>query len=211
MIEDFEREMNAAIAEWNDLVKQIEQTYDESVERAKEPAPVGLGKLFNKHWFPSVESVVSKYSIEVKPYTLLSDPKHVDDIRVNLPQAKVDKMKADLEKELAEVSKKTNIEVHKRITSTLKSFIDGMKRHGVKDGDGKSGAFRDNTVTKMAELADVSKHLNVTGDSKLDAAVESIKSDLADLQPSELRKDKKKRSDVTKKAEKIVSDLDGLF
>ena len=212
LIDDFERDINNAIAEWNRLVEQVRLTYDESVETARKPKPDGLGKLFQEQWFPPVDQVVAKYSIEVKPYRMLSDPRHVDDIRVNLPQAKIDRMKADIEKELVEVSKQTNIEVHKRITSALESLVDGLKRHGVKEGDdGKSGAFRDGTVTKMNELADIAKKLNVTGDSKLDAAVDAIKKDLTDLQPAELRDDQSKRKDIGSKAQKIIDDLDGAF
>jgi hypothetical protein len=120
-------------------------------------------------------------------------------------------MKADIEKELVEVSKQTNIEVHKRITSALESLVDGLKRHGVKEGDGKSGAFRDGTVTKMGELADIAKKLNVCGDATLDSAIDAIKKDLTDLQPDELRKDESKRKDVGKAAQKIIDDLDGIF
>jgi hypothetical protein len=87
-----------------------------------------------------------------------------------------------------------------------------LKRHGVKEGDdGKSGAFRDGTVTKMNELADIAKKLNVTGDAKLDAAVDAIKKDLTDLQPAELRDDQSKRKDIGSKAQKIIDDLDGAF
>ena len=212
LIDDFERDINNAIAEWNRLVEQVRLTYDESVETARKPKPDGLGKLFQEQWFPTVDEVVAKYSIEIKPYRMLSDPRHVDDIRVNLPQAKINKMKADIEQELVEVSKQTNIEVHKRITSALESLVDGLKRHGVKEGDdGKSGAFRDGTVTKMNELADIAKKLNVTGDSKLDAAVDAIKKDLTDLQPAELRDDQSKRKDIGSKAQKIIDDLDGAF
>jgi hypothetical protein len=212
LIDDFERDINNAIAEWNRLVEQVRLTYDESVETARKPKPDGLGKLFQEQWFPTVDEVVAKYSIEIKPYRMLSDPRHVDDIRVNLPQAKINKMKADIEQELVEVSKQTNIEVHKRITSALESLVDGLKRHGVKEGDdGKSGAFRDGTVTKMNELADIAKKLNVTGDAKLDAAVDAIKKDLTDLQPAELRDDQSKRKDIGSKAQKIIDDLDGAF
>ena len=212
LIDDFERDINNAIAEWNRLVEEVRVSYNASVEIARNPKPDGLGKLFQEQWFPHVDEVVEKYSIEIKPYRMLSDPRHVDDIRVNLPQAKIDRMKADIEKELVEVSKQTNIEVHKRITSALESLVDGLKRHGVKAGDdGKSGAFRDGTVTKMGELADIAKKLNVTGDAKLDAAVDAIKKDLTDLQPDELRKDESKRKDVGKAAQKIIDDLDGIF
>ena len=212
LIDDFERDINNAIAEWNRLVEQVRVTYESSVENARRPKPFGLGKLFNEQWFPSVDEVVAKYSIEIKPYRMLSDPRHVDDIRVNLPQAKVNRMKADIEKELVEVSRQTNIEVHKRITSALESLVDGLKRHGVKsEDDSKSGAFRDGTVTKMNELADIAKKLNVTGDATLDAAIDAIKKDLTDLQPDELRKDESKRKDVGSAAQKIIDDLDGAF
>jgi hypothetical protein len=211
LIDDFERDINNSIAEWNRLVEEVRVSYNASVEIARKPKPDGLGKLFQEQWFPTVDEVVAKYSIEIKPYRMLSDPRHVDDIRVNLPQAKIDRMKADIEKELVEVSKQTNIEVHKRITSALESLVDGLKRHGVKEGDGKSGAFRDGTVTKMGELADIAKKLNVCGDATLDSAIDAIKKDLTDLQPDELRKDESKRKDVGKAAQKIIDDLDGIF
>ena len=211
LIEDFERDINAAIAEWNDLVKQVEQTYAESVDRARQPAPVGLGKLFNERWFPSVESVVSKYSRGFE-YATLSSADHLNDIRVTLPQGQIDKMKADLERNLEEAAKNTNIEVHKRITSALDSLIDGLKRHGTKaKGAKRASKFTDNTVVKLNELADVAKKLNVTGDARLDNAINEIKKDLTDLRPDELRESKTKRKDVAKKAKKIVDDLDGLF
>ena len=63
----------------------------------------------------------------------------------------------------------------------------------------------------MGELADICKKLNVTGDAKLDAAIDSIQKDLTDLQPAELREDESKRKDVGKAAQKIIDDLDGMF
>lgn len=211
-MDDFERDFNKAKAEWDDLVKQVGETYDKSVEQAELPAPHGLGKLFNRHWFPPVEEVVAKYSIELKPYRLLSDPDHVNDIRVNLPQEKLNKMREAIEQENSEITKRANEEVLNRIVSTLQALADGLDRHGKKEkGAKRASKFSDNTVEKINELADVAKKLNVTGDARINAAVDAVMKDLTDLQPDELREDKGKREKVRDKAQKIVDDLSDMF
>ena len=211
-MDDFERDFNKAKAEWDDLVKQVGETYDKSVEQAELPAPHGLGKLFNRHWFPPVEEVVAKYSIELKPYRLLSDPDHVNDIRVNLPQEKLNKMREAIEQENSEITQRANEEVLNRIVSTLQALADGLDRHGKKEkGAKRASKFSDNTVEKINELADVAKKLNVTGDARINAAVDAVMKDLTDLQPDELREDKGKREKVRDKAQKIVDDLCDMF
>ena len=211
-MDDFERDFNKAKAEWDRLVELVGVTYEKSVKEAELPAPHGLGKLFNKHWYPKVGEVVAKYSIELKPYRLLSDPDHVDDIRVNLPQAKLDKMKKAIEQENLEIADRANSEILNRIVSTLQALTDGLDRHGKKaKGGARASKFSDNTVVKINELADVAKKLNVTGDARINDAVDAVMRDLTDLEPSVLRKDEAKRNDVRDKAQKIVDDLSSMF
>ena len=211
-MDDFERDFNKAKAEWDRLVELVAVTYEKSVEQAALPKPHGLGKLFNKHWYPSVEEVVAKYSIDFKPYRLLSDPDHVDDIRVNLPQAKLDKMKRAIEQENLEIVDRANSEVLNRIVSTLQALTDGLDRHGKKaKGGTKASKFTNNTVEKINELADVAKKLNVTGDARINDAIDAVMRDLTDLEPSVLREDEAKRNDVRDKAQKIVDDLSDMF
>ena len=51
----------------------------------------------------------------------------------------------------------------------------------------------------------------MSGDARINAAVDAVMKDLTDLQPDELREDKGKREKVRDKAQKIVDDLSDMF
>ena len=199
LIDEFERRWNDAVRKWDLLVEEVKNTYDASVEEAKNEL-TGLGLLFDENLFPGVEEVVGKYSIHKDPYEMLSDPKHVNDMKRSI-EGRMEKAAADATRHVQE-----------RIVKALASLVDGLHRHGTKEeGSDRSSTFRDNTVTKLGEIADVTQHLNVTENSTIHAAIQEIKKDLSDLNPKELRDDAAKRKDVGAKAKKIIKGLEDMY
>jgi len=211
LIDEFERRWNDAVRKWDLLVKEVEKTYDASVEQAKEEL-TGLGLLFDESLFPDVEDVVDKYSINKDAYEMLSDPKHVNDLRTDIGQKRADAMKRSIEIRMEKAADDATKYVQERIVKALASLVDGLQRHGTKEeGSDRSSTFRDNTVTKLGEIADVTQHLNVTENSTIHSAIQEIKKDLSDLNPTELRDDEVKRRDVGAKAKKIIKGLEDMY
>ena len=69
-----------------------------------------------------------------------------DDLRVALPQAKLDRMKADIEANITSSLEGAMQKVHERVAETLAHLIEKLNDFGVDAKTGKAtGVFRDST------------------------------------------------------------------
>ena len=211
LIDEFEKQWNESVIKWDTLIEELRVTYDASVEAARKEI-TGLGLVFNEHRYPSVDEVISKYSIEKDTYELLTRPENVNDLRIDIGQQRADSMKRAIEEKMEAAAADANRHVQERIVKALSALVDGLQRFGTKsEGHDRTSTFRDYTVTKLGEIATVCQHLNVTDNGVIHTAIEDIKRDLSDLNPEALREDASQRRNVGTKAKKIIADLEGLY
>mgnify|MGYP001296097693 FL=1 len=66
-------------------------------------------------------------------------------------------------------------------------------------------------VTNIADLTDVLKRINVTGDPALEEMRREIESKFANIDPETLRKDEKVRKTVAKEADEIMAKMAAYY
>lgn len=204
LIDKFEEELRKKRDYWDELVRELGDEYESQVRRAR----IALGDAFDESDYPSRDDVMSRYSITVE-YRPLPEG---NDIRVNLPQHKLEQLRSDVESQVTSRVEQAMETVHERVVDTLQSLIEGLERHGQKGADAKRASkFSDNTVNKISELADILPALNITGDPKLTSASNDLLTKLRDLDADELRSDEAKRQSTAETAKSIVSNLTGFY
>ena len=187
-----------------DLKRELKQEWPSKLKDLKSR----LGDKFDPDFYPSVEDIADAYSITYK----LKNIDDSNDIRVKLPNSKIQKIKEDAEEEISRKVRIAQDKIHERVIGVLEAMILGLERHGVvEDGAKKASKFADSTVDNVKELADILPDLNIFGDDQLDIASNKIISRLRNLNPEELRDSKDKREEVVKDAKDIVDSLSGLY
>ena len=204
LLDQFEREWEKHEDRWNANLKELGNEYDNAVSKAR----TILGEAFDESDYPSRDEILAKYSLSKKIRNLPSG----DDLRVALPQAKLDRMKADIENDVTSSLEGAMQSVHERVAETLAHLIEKLNDFGVDAKTGKAtGVFRDSTVTNLTDLASILPSLNLTGDPKLTEASNALLTQLRDLDPEKIRNSESHRKDVVSKARDVADKLSGFF
>ena len=204
LLDQFEREVEHHQDRWDENRRELGREYESSVSQAAKV----LGDAFKASDYPSKDEILAKYSLSKKIMPLPD----ANDLRVALPQAKLDSMKADIEADITSSLEGAMQKVHERVTETLAHLIDKLSDFGVDAKTGKAtGVFRDSTVTNLTELAGILPSLNLTGDPKLTEVSNALLTQLRDLDPEKIRNSESHRNDVVSKAKDVADKLSGFF
>jgi hypothetical protein len=204
LLDQFEREFERLEDRWKDNLRELGREYDGAVKQAEKV----LGGAFKASDYPTREEILAKYSLSKKIMPLPD----ADDLRVALPQAKLDRMKADIEANITSSLEGAMQKVHERVAETLAHLIEKLNDFGVDAKTGKAtGVFRDSTVTNLTDLASILPSLNLTGDPKLTEASNALLTQLRDLDPEKIRNSESHRKDVVSKARDVADKLSGFF
>lgn len=203
-LDRFEAALRKKADRLEELKSELQDTWPDVIEADK----VRLGDAFDPDDYPSVNEIVNRYSITYKLIPLPSG----DDIRVNLPQQRVNAIRQQVEQDVtAKVEAGAKV-VSERVADVLATFIEGMERHGTKaDGAKRASKFADSTVEAIERLAEALPGLNLTGDPALTAVSNDLFLKLRDLDPQVLREDDGKRQQAADTAKEIVNKLSGFF
>ena len=204
LLDQFDREFERLEDYWNQSLKELGSEYDNSVKQAAKI----LGSAFKESDYPSREEILAKYSLSKKIMPLPD----ADDLRVALPQAKLDRMKSDIESNITSSLEDAMQKVHERVAETLAHLIKKLTDFGVDAKTGKAtGVFRDSTVTNLTDLASILPSLNLTGDPALNEVSNELLTQLRDLDPEKIRNSESHRKDVVSKARDVADKLSGFF
>ena len=204
LLDQFEREFEQHQDRWDENLRELGREYESSVSQAAKV----LGDAFKASDYPSKDEILAKYSLSKKIMPLPD----ANDLRVALPQAKLDSMKADIEADITSSLEGAMQKVHERVAETLAHLIDKLSDFGVDAKTGKAtGVFRDSTVTNLTELAGILPSLNLTGDPKLTEVSNALLTQLRDLDPEKIRNSESHRKDVVSKAKDVADKLSGFF
>ena len=203
-LDRFEAALRKKADRLEELKSELQDTWPDVIEADK----VRLGDAFDPDDYPSVNEIVNRYSISYELRPLPSG----DDIRVNLPQQRVNAIRQQVEQDVAAKVEAGAKVVSERVADVLTTFIEGMERHGTKaDGAKRASKFADSTVEAIERLAEALPGLNLTGDPALTAVSNDLFLKLRDLDPQVLREDDGKRQQAADTAKEIVSKLSGFF
>lgn len=180
----------------------------ENYENYQNEARSRLNGLYNPADYPCISKIQKKFSWNID----FSPVPAGNDLKVNLAQSDIDKISADIESKNDIALKNAMNSVWQRIFDAVKSLSEKMKEFRTdKQGNDVSPIFRDSLIENIRELVELLPALNITNDPALEQARRDLESDLAGVDPNDLRESKETRQEIAEKADKILSDIGDLF
>lgn len=185
------------------LEKNFNDAADEFVYKfyppARESAAFNMGDLFNPDDYPAPDTLRHRFYV-----TLNYEPVPIaDDFRVQLDEAQVEAIKAQMEETLNQRLSNAMKDVWLRLIKVLEHYIE-------KTSDPKA-VFRDSTVKNIIDLVDTLPGLNVVGDPNLRSIRRRLAETLYQVEPEALRTDADARAQAAKDAQDILDDMRGFL
>jgi hypothetical protein len=160
---------------------------------------LALGDMFKRDDYPTANEMVTKFSFRVNYMPVPT----AGDFRVDVGNQAQQELKDRLDKLTQERIDNAMADVRERLGSHLKRMSDRLTTDYI-NGEAKSRRFHDTLVDGALELCDLTKALNVTGDTSLEEARRQLEQLLVGVTPTELRKNEAVRQDVKKNVDAIL-------
>lgn len=193
--EKFATKMNELEQEFEDLVKNFVTIYPTLITAQA----MALGDMFKRDDYPSQNEIMTKFSFRVNYMPVPT----AGDFRIDVGNAAMDDIKAKLQRLADERVEQAMADVRKRLGDHLKRMSDRLTTDYVA-GEAKPRKFHDSLVEGALELCDMTKALNVTGDTDLESTRSQLEQLLCNVTPTELRKNAAVRDDVKKNVDAIL-------
>ena len=179
-------------SEWQYLVNQFVQGYDQLVSDAKRT----LGSLYNAADYPQRWEVAAKFDMDMAVFPVPSS-----DFRVSIGSDELSRIQQDVEQRVKASQQKAMTEVWTRL-------YDRVKHMAEKLADPKA-IFRDSMLENTREICALLPRLNFTDDPDLETMRQQVEATLL-KHPEALRNDPDLRRDTAAEAKKIM-DAMGVF
>jgi hypothetical protein len=179
-------------SEWQYLVNQFVQGYDQLVSDAKRT----LGSLYNASDYPQRWEVSAKFDMDMAVFPVPSA-----DFRVSIGSDELSRIQKDVEQRVKASQQKAMTEVWTRL-------YDRVKHMAEKLADPKA-IFRDSMLENTREICALLPRLNFTDDPDLETMRQQVEATLL-KHPEALRNDPDLRRDTAAEAKKIM-DAMGVF
>lgn len=189
---DYLTEMINLKSEFETAVRNFLANYDRVIDEAK----IRLNGMFKQSDYPSRNEIESKFAFS---YQFMPVPDN--DIRLNLQNDELDKIKASVEAAV----KNRLADAVKEIWTRVKDSLTAM-RNKLQDSD---AIFRDSLFSNVWELVELLPKLNVTDDANINA----ICNDMAALKytPDEVRANAASRNNAAKEVDDILKKFNSFF
>ena len=189
---DYNKKMTEADAEFNRLVGEFINDYDNMIARAH----TKLGNLFNPEDYPSIDEVADKYHFRLK----YSPVPEVGDFRVDVGTDALKQLNESYASYYQEQLNNAYKDVWQRTYEALKSMSDRLA------GDNKQ-IFRDTLVTNVTGIVELLDKFNVTNDDAMRKAKLKITDALRGITPDALREDDYLRHDTKRKVDDLLKEF----
>ena len=208
---DFSQRLEVKVEGFRAAVLAFVADYEEMIPRQA----TRLGDLFDAANYPTADEITEKFGVAIDYLPVPT----AGDFRVTLADDQMAAVQAStqrmVEAALARAAKDPIKRLHKAVSKMIVTLSQ------------PNAIFRDTMITNIKSLTAMMPSLNIANDPKLDALTDEIKTDLATINPSELRDPKwaqggytghnrsqaaqAKRQDAKAKAEAILTKMDGLL
>lgn len=182
----------------SDFNKAVDDFLDVTYLKARDQAEFRMGDLFNPNDYPSSSHLRSKFYVNLDIDAVTTS----NDFRVQLDQAEMDRVKAQMTEALENRVKRAMYDVWMRLAETLKHFGEKMSGDEI---------FRDSTVKNLEEIVSILPELNVFNDPDLEQIRQDIERSIIGYEPKELRKNPVVRKHVADEAQKIMDTMSGFM
>jgi len=167
--------------------------------RAREKAAFRMGDLFKSADYPMVSELRYRFraTLEIAPLATAND------FRVQIDEAHVERVRADIEKAALERVNKAQGDMWARLAKAVGHMADKFA-----DPD---AIFRDTTIHNLAELVELIPGLNVLEDPAVEEIRLAVKAKLVGVDPKDVRKDPAYRQELAGEAKAIVEKMSGFM
>jgi hypothetical protein len=187
---DYKATLSDYEQQFNDAVKEFLREYPTLVSAAA----FQLGDLFDADEYPDVDQLINKFKFR---YVFLPVP-DVGDFRIDVNEQHKEELVAQYESFYQNKLTEATKDVWDRLHECL------SKMSGKLAGEEKQ-IFRDSLVNNAVDMCDLLTKLNVTNDTKLEAARKKLESALVGVTPKDLREDDALRLDTKARVDEILS------
>lgn len=200
-IPDYKRKYADAIAEDKILLRAFLDQYDDAVEKAKLPAPQGLGNGWKQTDYPPKSVVESKFRFT-------SDMRRIRESQNALIGVS--------DEVTAQIAKEADERVRAGLEVSVRSIIERITKvvGAVAEVESK-GKIYDSLIENVRDLAVALPDLNVTGDSRYDKIADEMMAKLGKFTKDDLTGSddaaKAARKEAATSAKEILDDLAGAF
>lgn len=172
----YKQEMARLEKEYWGLVNQFLPAYSTKISAAA----FQLGTLFNREEYPDVDKVESKFGLSVR-YTPVPES---GDFRVDIGNEGVEELKAQYEEMYAFNVAKVTQDAWDRLYKVLNQLSFGLRTNE----DGTKGKVYESVLDNASDLCEILQHLNVSGDTQLEAMRVKLQDSLCGIEVEDIKK-----------------------
>lgn len=181
--------------EWTQAVDRFLRSYETSVDDAKHL----LGTLFNESDYPAVDTIRSKFRMDVGFYPMPA----AKDWRVDMADDQMDSLRKRLEMDVTE-------KVSQAMQAAWQRVHDVVKRIHTQTSN-PEGRIYDSLVGSAKDLCAILPSLNISDDPKLEEIRQELESYFATTDAEDIRKHPEVRQEVSDQMADILAKMGGLY
>lgn len=186
--QEYKAQLNDFEQEYEGMIRRFVGNYDAHVMHAQHT----LGAMFNIEDYPTKESIESRFALK---YTFSPVPQK-SDFRITAGEETVKALEAQYSAAVADRVQTAMSDAWDRLYDVLSRISERL--------DGEDKIFRNTLVGNALELCDMLKALNITNDTKMEAARKSLETALVGVTADDLRNDISLKADVKEKVDSII-------
>lgn len=164
-----------------------------------------LGTLGKPEDFIPAAELPNRWTIEIRFLPL----PNVNDWRVEIGDEELARAKTEAAEEITRTIRDTVASLYARLIGSVQS-CKGLA-YVVHTLGTKDKIFRDSLIENIADLCQIARELNITGDPDLEAMVTKVEIQIASLNPKDIREDETLREDAAKRAQQIVDQMSAFM
>ena len=183
-------------------VRDFVASYPAYVETAR----TALNGLFDPRDYPAPAQINGKFAVR-RHVLPVAQP---DDFRVQLDDAQVARIRAEIEARNAELVANANRDLWQRVQEVTSRLVERLSAFQVdpKTG-GRINPFRDSLIENIRALLEIMPRLNITGDARIEQVRQDLAGQVARHDPEALRANDVLRAEVVDAASGILARMEG--
>ena len=185
--------------EFNDEIEALVKSFVAIYPTLITAQAMALGDMFRRDDYPTANEIMTKFAFRVNymPVPVAGD------FRVDVGNEAQAELKQKLDELAEERINNAMRDIRERLSTHLKRMSDRLTTDYVQ-GEAKQRRFHDSLVDGALELCDLTKALNVVGDTTLEGARKELEGLLVGVTAQELRKNEAVRQDTKKAVDAIL-------
>jgi len=173
---DYKRVMARYERQYWDAVHDFLPAYNTKISAAA----FQLGNLFNREEYPDVDKVRDKFGLSIR-YTPVPES---GDFRVDIGNEGIEELKTQYEEMYASNVAKVTQDAWDRLYKVLTQLSFGLRTNE----DGTKGKVYESVLDNASDLCELLQHLNVSGDTQLEAMRIKLKDTLHGKEVEDIKK-----------------------